>query len=116
LSPANNVQLLVALQDLDQMIREAEDTKNREALEKMGFPVSGLDELRKAHSKLESQLPPQLVRRYQRIKERTGRALVPVVDSTCTGCFTNVPAIFTSAINENKVMFCETCGRMLFWP
>jgi predicted nucleic acid-binding Zn-ribbon protein len=112
---SREVQLLVALQDLEQMIREAEDRKNREALEKMGFPVTGVEELRKAQKKLEDKLPPGLMGRYRKLSARSGRAVVPVVDGVCTGCFTNVPAIFTSSVNAGKVMYCETCGRVLFW-
>jgi predicted nucleic acid-binding Zn-ribbon protein len=115
-SQERETQLLVALQDLEQMIREAEDKRNREALEKMGFPVTGVEELRKAQKKLEDKIAPQVLGRYRKLTTRSGRAVVPVVDGTCTGCFTNVPAIFTSSVNAGKVIYCETCGRVLFWP
>ncbi len=111
-----DAQLLVALQDLEQMIKEAEDASKRAALEKMGFPVTGLEELRKAHEKLEARIPRALVSRYRRLTQRLGRAVVPVVDGVCTGCFTNIPSSFTSAVNQDKVVYCETCGRILFWP
>lgn len=116
MSAPKDVQLLLALQDLEQMTREAQDATNREALEKMGFPVTGLDQLKEAHEKLEARIPRTLVSRYHRLSERLGRAVVPVVDGVCTGCFTNIPSIFTSAVNQDKVVYCETCGRILFWP
>lgn len=116
MSGGHEAQVLVALQDLDHMIKEAEDAGSRKALEEMGFPVDGLDNLQKAKEKLENQLPRALLTRYQRLSQRAGRAVVPVVDGVCTGCFTNVPAIFTSSVNRDKVIYCETCGRILFWP
>jgi len=116
MSAPKNVQLLVALQDLEQMTVEAEDAANRKALEKMGFPVTGLEELQKAHETLEAKIPRALVSRYHRLSDRLGRAVDPVADGVCTGCFTNIPSSFTSSVNQDKVIYCETCGRILFWP
>jgi predicted nucleic acid-binding Zn-ribbon protein len=113
----HETRVLVALQDLEEMIREAEDPGNRAQLERMGFPVTGLDGLKAAQKKLEATVSPQLLNRYRRLADRPGgRAVVPVVDGVCTGCFTNVPSSFTSSVNAGKVMYCETCGRILFWP
>ena len=116
MSEVSEVRVMVALQDLEQMIREAEDPDERKALEKMGFPVTGLEDLRTAQAKLEEKLPRGMLTRYQRLTERLGHAVVPVVDGICTGCFTGVPSIFTSSVNADKVIYCETCGRILFWP
>lgn len=115
-SPTNPARLLVALQDLDFMIAEAEDEKKRSQLQKMGFPVTGLDDLRSAREKLESQVPPQLLGRYRRLVERTGRAVVPVIAGSCTGCFSATPHGFVSSTVAEQVLQCETCGRILFWP
>ena len=113
----NPTRVLVALQDLEQMIREAEDPASRAELEKLGFPVTGIDELRSAQAKLEETIRPQLLVKYRRLADRCGgRAVVPVVAGACTGCFSNVPRSFTSVIHSGKVLTCETCGRMLFWP
>ncbi len=116
MSSAQAARVLVALQDLDQMIREAEDASNRQKLEKMGFPVTGVEKLREARGKLEEKLSRNMLTRYEKLSDRMGRAVVPVVDSVCTGCFSNVPSVFTSSVNRDKVMQCETCGRILFWP
>jgi predicted nucleic acid-binding Zn-ribbon protein len=115
-SERNQAQLLVALQDLQEMILEAEDPAQRQQLEAMGFPVTGIDELRAAQEKLEAQIKPAMLGKYRRLYKRSGRAIVPVVDSTCTGCFTAIPTSFTSSVNRDKVMTCESCGRMLYWP
>ena len=108
--------LLVALQDLDEMISEAEDEKNRSQLEAMGFPVNGLEDLRAAREKLEERIPPQLLGRYRRLLERSGRAVVPVVANNCTGCFSAIPHSFVSKTHADQVLQCEACGRILFWP
>lgn len=112
----NQAQLLVALQDLEEMIRDAEDPESRKKLEAMGFPLENVDKLRDAQDELEERIKPQMLSRYRRIADRSGKAIVPVVGNVCTGCFTNVPSIFTSKVNADKVISCETCGRMLYWP
>ncbi|RKZ06744.1 hypothetical protein DRQ53_04700 [bacterium] len=116
MSGPNQAQLLVALQDLEEMIREAEDPGQRARLESLGFPVTGIEELRKALQALESKISPAMTTRYRRLRTRTGRAIVPVVNGACTGCFNNTPAVFTSSVNRGKVINCENCGRMLYWP
>jgi predicted nucleic acid-binding Zn-ribbon protein len=116
MSGENQAHMLVALQDLEEMIREAEDPHQRARLESMGFPVTGLEELHTARKKLEEQIGPGMSLRYRRLRQRTGRAIVPVVGGACTGCFTNIPSVFTSSINRGKVISCENCGRMLYWP
>lgn len=116
MSERNQAQLLVALQDLEEMIQEAEDPNQRRQLEDLGFPVTGIEELKAAREKLQAQIAPAMLSKYRRLHRRSGRAIVPVVDATCTGCFTAIPSSFTSSVNVGKVMTCETCGRMLYWP
>lgn len=108
--------LLVALQDLEAMIDEAEDPSSRKKLEALGFPVTGLDRLRQAREELERQIAPQLLGRYRRLVERAGRAVVPVIGNSCTGCFSAVPPSYVSSTHARQVLHCETCGRILYWP
>lgn len=107
---------LVALQDLDEQIRDAENPATRAKYEEMGFQLPGLDQLRDAQEKLEEKIDVKLLTRYRRLSDRAGRAVVPVVEGTCTGCFTNVPTSFTSSVHAGQIMNCESCGRILFWP
>ncbi len=116
MSEKNVAQLLVALQDLEEMIAEAEDPTQRAQLEELGFPVTGLENLLAAQQHLETQIGPAMLNKYRRLRGRMGKAIVPVVSGACTGCFTNVPHIFTSSVNRGKVIACESCGRMLYWP
>ena len=108
------LQLLVALQDMGEMIREVEEKGDE--LQDMGFKHGGLDDLRKASEDLASQIEPGLMSWYKRLTGRFGHAVVPVVNNLCTGCFNNIPSSFVSATNVNKVQKCESCGRILYWP
>jgi predicted nucleic acid-binding Zn-ribbon protein len=108
------MQLLVALQDMDEMLRETET--QGEELEGLGFSHGGLENLKKAREELASQIDPSHASWYRRLTGRYGHAVVPVVNNLCTGCFANIPSQFVSKTNVNKVQKCESCGRLLYWP
>ena len=108
------LQLLVALQDMDEMIRETEE--QGEEFEGLGFKHGGLGDLKKAREELSTQIEPSLRSWYRRLTGKFGHAVVPVVGNLCTGCFANIPSSFVSKTNVNKVQKCESCGRLLYWP
>src|SRR5262249_574299 len=69
-------QILVALQDLDLMLKEAVDS--REQFRQMGFDVAGVPELRKARAHLVGQLEMAHLQHYEKMQQRYGRAVFPV--------------------------------------
>jgi predicted nucleic acid-binding Zn-ribbon protein len=109
----DQVRLLVALQDLDHMIKDAEDAKTSARLQEMGFPLDGLAELRRARGVLADSIKPQLLTRYTRVSTSYDRTVVPVVGELCTGCLTKVPTSFR--YEKNAVVTCENCGRILYF-
>lgn len=109
----DQAKLLVALQDLDHMIREVEDKETSAEFEGMGFSLDGVEELRKARDKITSRIKPQLLNRYQRVSRNYARTVVPVAGELCTGCFARVPTSFR--YEKNAVVTCENCGRMLYF-
>jgi len=108
------LQLLVALQDMEGMIREVEEKVDE--LEGMGFSHGGLEDLKKARDELVAKIDPRHMSWYRRLTGKFGHAVVPVVGNLCTGCFANIPSSFVSKTNINKVQKCENCGRILYWP
>lgn len=107
-------QLLVALQDLDLMLKEHTDSKDQ--FSKMGFDVSNLTELQKARALLLSKIEPSHVQHYESMQKRYGRAVFPVTSDMCLGCFAAVPSVYRSALYQDKVRMCQHCGRILYFP
>jgi predicted nucleic acid-binding Zn-ribbon protein len=107
------VRLLVALQDLDHMIRDAEDAKHSAKMQEMGFPQDGILELKRARTEITEHVKPQLLNRYERVSKSLERTVVPVVHDLCTGCLTKVPTSFR--YEKNAVVTCENCGRILYF-
>ncbi|HXS10331.1 MAG TPA: hypothetical protein VN852_10115 [Candidatus Krumholzibacteria bacterium] len=109
----DQVRLLVALQDLDHMIKDVGDATHAAKMQEMGFPQDGIEELRKARAEITQHVKPQLLTRYQRVSSSYERTVVPVVGDLCTGCLTKVPTSFR--YEKNAVMTCENCGRILYF-
>jgi predicted nucleic acid-binding Zn-ribbon protein len=109
----DQARLLVALQDLDQLIKEAEDSQTSARYQEMGFPMDGLSTLKKAREELTQHIKPQLLNRYQRVSRNYGRTVVPAVGELCTGCFAKIPTSFR--YEKNAVLTCENCGRILYF-
>jgi predicted nucleic acid-binding Zn-ribbon protein len=105
-----DLELLVSLQDIDLMIEEAGD------VEKLGFSVSGYGELRKAREELSASISKPLLFRYERLRAKLKRAIVPVKNDICLGCFLRQPtAIGVKGREDEQIFTCENCGRMLYW-
>src|SRR2546429_8554160 len=86
----NKLQALVALQDLDLMIREAKDPEQATREEELGFPLSGVDKLERTRDRLAKQIDEQLLQRYERMSRRFTRVVVPLGGRVCLGCFLGV--------------------------
>lgn len=101
---------IVHLQDIDLMIEEAAD------VEKLGFDITGVDELKKARQELAEKISKPLLFRYERLRGKLKRAIVPVKNDICLGCFLRQPtAIGVQGREGAEIFTCENCGRMLYW-
>jgi predicted nucleic acid-binding Zn-ribbon protein len=107
--------LLVALQDVDEMIREAGDPDRASQMEGMGFKMQDLEALQASREKLAAQIEPRNLALYQRVAKRYGRAVVPVQERTCLGCFMALPTQHIGVHDESRIETCENCGRILYW-
>ena len=110
------LQTLVILQDLDEMIAESENTEILTQQEEMGFEIKGLEKLIEAREDLIKSIPPEVLNHYKRVRSRYGRAIAPVRDNICLGCFIKIPTQISSREMGNQVLRnCENCGRYLYW-
>lgn len=107
------LELLIMLQDLDIMIREAEDEKLVKSEEKLGFKIDGLDKLKKTRKQLTLKIDPAVLQHYEKVSKKYKRAVVPVKDKICFGCFMKQPAIAPHQ-GEFPLMICERCSRIQY--
>jgi predicted nucleic acid-binding Zn-ribbon protein len=108
--PQKEFEMLVSLQDIDLMIEEVNDVQS------LGFSVSGIDKLKKAREDVAAKITKSTLSRYERLRAKLKRAIVPVKDDICLGCFRRQPtARAVEAREDVKIITCEGCGRMLYW-
>ena len=108
--------LLVALQDLDIMIKEVEEKNTSDQLKDMGFQLDGVAELQNAREKLAGKIPAALRNRYERLAAHYKIAIIPVTGDRCLGCFVKLPTSFFSSAYSSELLTCENCGRLLYIP
>ncbi|MFO7915267.1 MAG: hypothetical protein R6U43_06200 [Candidatus Krumholzibacteriales bacterium] len=109
-----DLRFLLALQDLDIMIREVKDKSTSRELENMGFELSGLDELKTARENLAKQISPEMINRYEKLKKAYQLAILPITGDICLGCFGKLPTKFFSSETRRDIITCENCGRILY--
>lgn len=108
--------LLIALQDLDIMIREAREQSTSDQYRDMGFKLTGIDELVEAREKLAKKIPTALRNRYEKLAAHYKLAILPVTGDKCLGCFVKLPTSFFSSAYSSELLTCENCGRLLYIP
>ena len=108
----NQLDTLVSLQDLDLMRGELQEVQS------LGFSVNdeSAKTLDSARDELTAKIGKPLLGKYERLRARYKRAIVPVKDDTCLGCFMRLPTyLITHMKRDEQVITCESCGRILFW-
>lgn len=107
---------LVQLQDLELMIREAQDPARKGNEEALGFMMGNIGKLEAELQDLRGQIDKQDLRAYDRIHRRYNRVIVPAIGRICTGCFQELPTSVKHALAEGAPLpTCESCGRILYW-
>ncbi len=104
---------LVTLQELDALLNELDEAQMREREEALGFTLGETDRLRAARAKLASGLRPEILRRYETVRRRHARAVVPSNRGVCMGCFTRRATAMATAHDE-ALEVCERCARILY--
>jgi uncharacterized protein len=65
----------------------------------------------------EASLPADFRDAYERaVKSRGSDAMAEVDKESCGGCFKNITANMFSELVMNRVVFCKSCGRLLYLP
>jgi predicted nucleic acid-binding Zn-ribbon protein len=113
---AESLRLLVELQDLDLLIREATDIERMQQEQDFGFKIEDVSRLLEARKNLAESIDPMLLHQYERLLERYDRAVAPVYRGACLGCFMTLPTALGQAVKRHEgVRVCENCGRILYW-
>lgn len=103
---------LVTLQELDALLDELGAETMREQERDLGFALGETTRLRAERARTAANLRPEILERYERVRQRHARAVVPTRGGVCLGCFTVRPSAMSSRPGGFET--CERCGRILF--
>jgi len=107
---------LVSLHDLDVMISDLKHKPVQTQEKNLGFsPDIAVEKLEELRSELESEIEIRYRDMYNQLCRHYGNAVVPVIHGICSGCFTQLPTILSTASERNaEVNLCPTCGRFIY--
>jgi len=102
---------------LHDLLKKDLDGKRKTLLEELAMMETRLTGLLTQRETVVKTLPAEIASVYNRIMQgRPGNAVVPVSGASCGGCFANLPPQFINEIRKmEKLITCETCGRILVW-
>lgn len=62
-----------------------------------------------------AKLDPQMVEKYQEIKQHCTPPMAKLIDGQCSGCFMSLPSATLLALKEDsKLVLCDNCGRIIY--
>lgn len=106
--------------ELEQKQRQTDEEVRRFRAEFEG-KVPGLkaqaDTLSQQVRQAESGLTGDVAEKYRRLVDAHGAAaLAPVEGGVCSNCYVQVTPQYRVLLNSGKVVFCGSCGRLLYLP
>ncbi len=101
---------------LEEEKRQVEAEK-QSARERTAADQSALAVVKKERQQAVGAITPQLFGAYERIrKKRKGVGVAEAVDGLCSACHLAMrPQFFQDLRKGDQVMFCESCGRILYY-
>jgi predicted nucleic acid-binding Zn-ribbon protein len=123
-------EILEAMDKIDQLgtaVKEAEKNlaagkleleKARQVVESTAANIRGdVSRLEGELSEAEKALPAELKIDYQRVVRSKGAdSLSAVDDGVCTGCGQQITLNMQNELKLSKLVFCKSCGRLLYLP
>jgi predicted nucleic acid-binding Zn-ribbon protein len=112
------LELLLELQDLHMQRRALQEEplqKFEEALFELR-PLEALEILDAKITELAGRLEPAIQKRYLELVGSLDRAVAPVLNGICYGCFVATPTAWSSEAGRNEhIGVCAYCGRFLYY-
>ncbi len=106
--------------ELEERVQQLErefSVQNDELQQKIAANAQVTERLQRERERVASQIRVQFLRLYEKIRgHKDGLAVVPIVRGACGGCYTNLPPQKSMEVRDgDKLIVCESCGRILFW-
>ncbi len=92
------------------------DAEKKRAVERTANDKTQVEALRAERKDAVVQIAPPMYTAYERIRKKHGTAIAEASDGRCTACFIVLrPQFYQELRKGDQLMFCESCGRILFY-
>ena len=112
------LELLLELQDMQSQrlaLREEPLMDVEEEVFEL-HPAQAVEILDAKIEELTERLEPPIRKRYLEVAGSLDRAVAPVLNGICYGCFVATPTAWASGAARNEsISFCAYCGRFLYY-
>ncbi len=112
------LELLLELQDLNSQ-RLSLSSDDLKVVEAEVFDLQPDEALRILDAKIEElagMLDGPVRERFREVSDSVGRAVAPVINGICYGCFIAIPTAWSSEVGRNdRINVCDHCGRFLYY-
>jgi len=120
------LELMTESEPLDQNVKKAEaalkeekqhvEKEKTQARERTALDQAELTKLREERKEALSKLSKTTVSSYEKIRRKSGIVIAEVEAGRCTACQIQLrPQYFQELRRGDQLMFCENCGRFLFY-
>lgn len=110
--------LLLEIQDLRTQAGALRTGTGIEEVEEEHFRIDvdeAVSELEEKVAELEDELEAGVRSRYDRVARSLDRAVAPVINGVCYGCFVSIPAATAGEQDPNEeIRSCQNCGRFIY--
>jgi uncharacterized protein len=114
----SQLEILLEIQDLQAQKRALGDEALADVEEEVFElrPAEALEILDGKIEELTDRLDPDVRRRWREVTSTMERAVVPVLNGICYGCFVAIPTAWSSKAARNEgISTCDHCGRFLYY-
>ena len=96
-------------------LQQLQDELNQ--LEKRILTIENrIESAQKTHSLYEKQVSQELLEEYRAMLARVPNPVVPIIKESCSACFYTVSPHRIHETKQNKLIKCQDCFRLLYFP
>ncbi len=109
---AKIINILIAINDMDAELRLYENPY----YQNLGFEMDEkkIQKLKKVREREIKKLPQDIREEYERLSQRYGKGVAPLVEGTCLNCFSVLPTAMISENKKREILKCPNCSIFLY--
>jgi hypothetical protein len=120
------LEFMTASEALDQNVKAAEkilaeeskqvEAEKTQALERTAVDRRQIEKLRQERARVLGEMSPRVVSEYERIRKNRGAAVAEATEGRCSKCNMTLRLQYLQELKRgDRLMTCESCGRILYY-